>query len=292
MAPDPGQDLHAQGRRELPDRDPMARRLRLQDSRGRLSDTVADIETEVVKALGLGQFSLVYQPRVSLLNGEVVAIEALLRWRDSSRGLLGPKAFLPLVAQTSAMVALGEWVLEDACAEAARWELERPAGSAPVLLSVNVAAEQVLEPAFVEGVRLVLQEHALPTRMLQLEVDASDPLRSETLVSTRLQLLRDEGVRLAIDGASPQLGIGSVAIDADSVHLQRRWVRGIAADAGVAAGVAGLVDRVHRSDGKVCATGVETREQADVLASLGCDHAQGYLFCDPVPADELGWLDA
>jgi EAL domain-containing protein (putative c-di-GMP-specific phosphodiesterase class I) len=290
MAAEPGHDT--QHRRELPDRDPMARRLRLQDSRGRLSDTVADIEAEVVKGLGLGQFSLLYQPRVSLQTGDVVAVEALLRWRDSARGLLGPKAFLPLVAQTSAMVALGQWVLDDACGEAARWELERPAGVAPVALSVNVAAEEVLESAFLGGVHLVLQERALPTTMLQVELDATDPLRSETLVTTRLQILRDEGVRLAIDGASPQLGIGSAHIDADSVHLQRRWVRGIAADGAVAANVAALVDRVHRSGGKVCAMGVETTEQADVLASLGCDHAQGYLYCGPVPSDELGWLDA
>jgi EAL domain-containing protein (putative c-di-GMP-specific phosphodiesterase class I) len=291
MAADPGPEVHAQRRAELPDRDPMARRLRLQDSRGRLSDTVADIEAEVVKGLGLGQFSLLYQPRVSLRSGDVIAIEALLRWRDSSRGLLGPKAFLPLVAQTSAMVALGQWVLDEACGEAARWEVERPAGVAPVMVSVNVAAEEVLESGFLAGVHLVLQERALPPTMLQLELDASDPLRAETLVSTRLQILRDEGVRLAIDGASPQLGIGSAGIDADNVHLQRRWVRNVVGDAAVASGVAALVERVHRSGGKVCATGVETREQADVLTSLGCDHAQGYLFCDPVPSDDLGWLD-
>ena len=289
MAAEIGPDAHAQRRQELPDRDPMARRLRFQDSRGRLSDTVADIEAEVVQALGLGQFSLLYQPRMSLRSGDVVAIEALLRWQDSTRGVLGPNAFLPLVAQTSAMVALGQWVLEDACSEAARWEAERPAGDAPVTLSVNVAAEEVLDAGFVEGVRLVLQERALPTTMLQLEVDASDPLRSETLVSTRLQQLRDEGVRLAIDGASPLLGSGSARVDADSVHLQRRWVRGIAGDS-VATGVASLVERVHRSGGTVCATGVEEREQADVLSTLGCDHGQGYLFYEPVPADALGWL--
>ena len=128
MAADLDQDPRAQRRRELPDRDPMARRLRMQDSRGRLSDTVADIESDVVAALGLGQFSLLYQPRMALDSGDVVAVEALLRWQDSARGLLGPKAFLPLVAQTSAMVALGQWVLYEASREAARWELERPAG--------------------------------------------------------------------------------------------------------------------------------------------------------------------
>ena len=281
---------HAQPRRQLSDLDPVARRLRIQESRGRLSDTVADIEAQVVQALGLGQFSLLYQPRVSLRTGDVVEIEALLRWQDRTRGVLGPKAFLPHVAQTSAMIALGQWVLDDACSQAARWNVERPAGDAPVTLSVNVAAEEVLEAGFVEGVLLVLQERALPTTMLQLEVDASDPLRTETLVSTRLQQLRDEGVRLAIDGASPLLGSGSARVEADSVHLQRRWVRAIGSDAAVAARVASLVERVHRSGGTVCATGVEEREEADALSTLGCDHAQGYLFYEPVPADALGWL--
>lgn len=292
MAADIEDDLRAQRRRDLPDRDPMARRLRMQDSRGRLSNTVADIEADVVAALGLGQFSLLYQPRFSLASDEVVAVEALLRWQDSSRGLLGPKAFLPLVAQTSAMVALGQWVLDAACREAARWELERPAGVRPVIVSVNVAALEVLEPSFFDGVMLVLDEHSLPTPLLQLEVDASDPLRGETVVSTRLQLLRDEGVRLAIDGATPQLGSGSMHIDADSVHLHRRWTRSIAADAALVEGVSGLADRVHRSGGTLCAMGVEEQDQADVLKRAGCDHGQGYLYCDPVPADAVGWLDA
>ena len=225
MAADLDQDPRAQRRRELPDRDPMARRLRMQDSRGRLSDTVADIESDVVAALGLGQFSLLYQPRMALDTGDVVAVEALLRWQDSARGLLGPKAFLPLVAQTSAMVALGQWVLYEASREAARWELERPAGVRPVMVSVNVAALEVLEPAFFDGVQLILEEHALPTTQLQLEIDASDPLRGETVVTTRLGLLRDEGVRVAIDGACPQLGSGSLHLDADSIHLHRRWTR-------------------------------------------------------------------
>jgi EAL domain-containing protein (putative c-di-GMP-specific phosphodiesterase class I) len=290
MAAETAPGVHAQHRRELPDLDPVARRLRIQESRGRLSETVADIEAQVVQALGLGQFSLLYQPRVSLRTGDVIAIEALLRWQDCTRGMLGPKTFLPHLAQTSAMVALGQWVLNEACSEAARWEAERPAGDAPVTLSVNVAAEEVLETGFVDGVRLALQERALPTTMLQLEVDAGDPLRTETLVSTRLQQLRDEGIRLAIDGASPLLGSGSARVEADSVHLQRRWVRALGGDAGVAARVASLVERVHRSGGTVCATGVEEREQADSLSALGCDHAQGYLYYEPVPADVLGWL--
>lgn len=284
-------EFPAPRRARVSESDPLARRLRLHDSRGRLSDTFADIEADVVAALGRGQFSLLYQPRFSLRSGDVVAVEALLRWHDSVRGLLSPKAFLPLVAVTDAMVALGQWVLAEASREAAQWEQERPAGATPITVSVNVEAREVLEPGFVDGVLLVLEERALPSRLLQLELDASDPLRGEALVLSKLQHLRDKGIRVAIDGASPQLGAGSMLLDVDSVHLDRRWVRGIGADEGLAHAVGRLVDSVHQAGGTVCATGVETVEQSDALASVGCDYAQGYLFCDPVPAEALGWLD-
>lgn len=241
-------------------------------------------------ALGLGQFSLLYQPRFSLQTGDVVAVEALLRWQDATRRVIRPKAFLPLVAQTSAMVALGHWALDEACRAAVGWELARPVGAPPLTLSVNLAAQEVLESEFLAGVRLVLDERGLPANLLQFELDASDPLRGETLVAARLQILRDAGVRVAIDGACPQLGIGSPDVEADSVHLHRRWVRSVACDDRLAARVAALVDRVHRSGGTVCATGVEAQTQSDVLAAVGCDHGQGYFYCHPVPSDALGWL--
>lgn len=291
MAIDLERDAPTRPRRHLPDRDPIARRLRLQQSRGRLQHTVADIEADVVAGLGLGQFSLVYQPRFSLHDGGIVAVEALLRWEDSSRGLLGPKAFLPLVAHTTAMVALGEWVRDEACREAVGWEHDRPAGAPPLVLSVNVAAQEILEPGFLTGLRMVVEESGLPMTLLQLEVDAADPLRGETVVATRLQQLRDQGARVAIDGALPQLGSGSLYIDADAVHLHRRWVRALATDEGVAESVVALIDRSHRSGATVCAMGVETEPQSEALAAMGCDHGQGFLYCDPVPADTLGWLD-
>ena len=273
------------------DSDPFARRLRLQGSRGRLDHTLADVEADVVAALGLGQFHLLYQPRVSMRSQDVVAIEALLRWRDATRGLLNPSAFLPEVAQTSAMAALGRWVLDEAAAEAGRWEHDRPPGAAPMAISVNVEAYEVLEPTFVDSVISTLDARQLPAPLVQLEIDAGDPLRSETLVTTRLQLLRAKGVRIAIDGASPQLGAGSVQIDADSVHLQRRWVRRIAADDALAEAVGGFFERVHGFGATVCAMGVEARREAERLAELGCDHAQGFLYFDPMESAALGWLD-
>lgn len=271
--------------------DPFSRRLRLQDSRGRLDDTLADVEADVVAGLGLGHFHLLYQPRVSLQTMDVVAIEALLRWRDATRGLLNPGAFLPAVAQTSAMAILGRWVFDEATAEAVRWEQDRPPGAPPICLSVNVEAYEVLEPTFVDTLIATLEARELPAPMVQLELDAGDPLRSEPLVSEKLQSLRDKGVRIAIDGASPQLGSGSLRIDADSVHLKRRWVRPIASDPALSDAVAGFVERVHSSGATVCAMGVEARREADTLTALGCDHAQGFLYCDPMEPDALGWLD-
>lgn len=281
-----------QRRGDLADRSPLAGPLRVQGARGQPGLTMDDVEAQVVAALGLGQFSLLYQPRFSLRTGDVVAVEALLRWEDAARRLIRPKAFLPLVSHTSAMVALGRWALDEACREAVGWELTRPAGAPPLTLSMNVAAQEVLEPEFLAGVRLILDERGLPANLLQLELDASDPLRGETLVAARLRILRDAGVRVAIDGACPQLGIGSPSVEADSVHLDRRWVRSVSCDDRLAASVAALVDRVHRSGGTVCATGVEAQTQSDALDAAGCDHGQGYFYCHPVPSDALGWLSA
>ncbi len=295
MGTEPTRDLFAPNghpnRRDDADSDPFSRRLRFQDSRGRLDDTLADIEADVVAGLGMGHFHLLYQPRVSLETLDVVAIEALLRWRDATRGLLNPNAFLPAVAQTNAMAILGRWVFDEATAEAVRWEQTRPAGAAPIWLSVNVEAYEVLEPAFVETLMATLDAKQLPAPMVQLELDAGDPLRNEPLVSDKLHLLRDSGVRIAIDGAGPQLGSGSLRIDADSVNLKRQWVRRIASDPAVSEAVAGFIERVHGSGATVCAMGVETRREADTLTELGCDHAQGFLYCDPMEPDALGWLD-
>lgn len=276
---------------DMTDGHPLARSLRLHQSRSRLSDTFANMEADVQAGLGLGQFLLLYQPRFSLETGDVVAIEALLRWRDSTRGLLGPKAFLPLVSQTSVMVSLGRWVLQEAAFEARRWEQQRPDDASPLMVSVNVAAREVLEPGFIDGAQAIVDDSGLPIELFQLEVDAEDPLRGETAVAKRLQLLRQLGMRIALDGASPGLGVGSDLIDADSVHLHRRWVRGIDRDADLTDAVSALVERVHRSGGQLCAMGVEDQRQADALTSLGCDHAQGFFLCHPVEPEALGWVD-
>lgn len=294
MGPESTSQLFPTPERRPPSRalddDPVASRLRRHNSRGRLNDPLSEVEADVVAALGLGRFHLLYQPRVAVSSTEVVAVEALLRWRDATRGLLNPGAFLPTVSQTSAMAALGRWILDEATAEAGHWEHYRPAGSRPVMMSVNVEGREVLEPGFEDTVLATLDERELPAPMLQLEVDASDPLRSETLVAKRLQALRHRGVRIAIDGATPQIGAGSVRIDADAVHVQRRWVRGIGGDTALAGAVAELIERVHRSGGTVCALGVETKREAETLAVMGCDHAQGFLYSDPVEASHLGWL--
>jgi len=276
----------------IADLDPFARRLRMLRSRGRLSETFADVEADVRAALGHGEFLLLYQPRFSLRTQDVVAIEALLRWRDPTLGMLSPPAFLPRIAHTSVMAPLGRWVLHQACLEAAHWEAQRPAGETPIVVSVNVAAREIIEPSFVGTVLEIIDEMRLAPHLLQLEVDAADSLRGESSVASRLDLLRDRGVRVAIDGASPALGLGGGRLDVDSVHLHRQWVRGVGIDPSLTDSIAALVERVHRAGGEVCAMGVEDQRQADALAAMGCDQAQGFLLCDPLLPDALGWLGA
>lgn len=270
---------------------PLNRSLRAYQRHVRVNDTFATVGADVETGLGHSQFFLLYQPRFSLQTHAVVALEALLRWRNPTRGLLAPNAFLPAVSQTRAIVPLGRWVLDEACREAARWEQQRPRQASPIVVSVNLTGREILEPGFVESTREIVGRHGVPFQLIQFEVDAGDPLRGDNRLALRLALLRNVGIRIAIDGASPTLGLGSEFISADSVHVHRRWVREVGRDADLTTALGALAERAHRSGAQLCAMGVEEERQDIALGTVGCDQAQGFLLGDPVEPDALGWLD-
>lgn len=269
----------------------MARSLRVHAWRLHLGDTLERVDADVQAALALDEFFVLFQPRVSLDTSEVVAVEALLRWRDESRGLLGPKAFLPSVRQTGAMIPLGRHVLLEACGIAALWERERPADATPLLMSVNVTSVEVMAPTFTGTLRDILEETGLPLELLQLELESGDQMTGDADLATKLQVLRTFGLRLAIDVANSALTLGPEVRGVDSVQVGRRWVRSVGTDPELTRALSSLIDKAHRSGARVCAMGVEEQHQVDALRAIGCDDAQGYFFCDPVAADDLTWLD-
>ncbi|GGM29687.1 putative bifunctional diguanylate cyclase/phosphodiesterase [Micromonospora yangpuensis] len=243
-------------------------------------------------ALDRGEFVVHYQPIVSLVDGGMLAVEALVRWAHPEQGLIGPDHFIGLAEETGLIVRLGEWVLRRACRDAEAWRRQFP--DAELVVSVNLAARQADDPAIVDTVAAVLGRTGLPPELLQLELTesavmgtAGEPLRS-------LHRLAALGVRLAIDDFGT--GYSNLAylrrLPIHSLKLAGPFVEGIRSD-GSAAGhrderiVDALVRLAHALELSVTAEAVETGDQVERLRALRCDTGQGRWFGPPVPAEEI-----
>jgi diguanylate cyclase (GGDEF)-like protein/PAS domain S-box-containing protein len=236
-------------------------------------------------ALERGEFVVAYQPLVRLADASVAGVEALVRWRHPKLGLLGPDHFIGLAEETGLIVALGRYVLAEACRHAADWP--------PLLLSVNVAARQVREPSIVDTVAAVLAETGLPAGSLQLELTESAVMGTTGEPLDRLRGLADLGVRIAIDdfgtGYSNLAYLRSLPVHA--LKLAGPFLAGLRSAEGADPVdeqiVATLVGLAHTLSLEVTAEGVETAAQAARLRALGCDTAQGWYYAAALPAKEI-----
>jgi diguanylate cyclase (GGDEF)-like protein len=257
-------------------------------------------------ALERAEFLVDYQPMVRLCDGTVRGVEALVRWRHPTRGVLGPDHFIALAEETGLIVPLGRWVLEQACQQAGRWQPAAPTGVAPgrahggptdgpepPFVSVNLAVHQTRDPGLLDDVGRVLAETGLPPSRLQLEVTESALIGPDSAALEALRALRGLGVRIAID----DFGTGF----ANYAHLRRLPVCDIKLAAAFLDGlrgdgapnpldlevVNGLVDLAHAMGLTVTAEGVETAAQAQRLRELHCDAAQGYHLGRPCAPERL-----
>jgi diguanylate cyclase (GGDEF)-like protein len=247
------------------------------------------VGAELRQAIDEGQLRLVYQPLVSLQDGTITGVEALVRWAHPTRGLLAPAAFIRVAERTGLIVPLGRWVLRQACQQAARWTADfGPA--APNRLNVNVSAAQLLEPGFTTEVAAALAASGLPPHRLTLEITET---MAATLLGTEphLPALRALGVRIALD----DFGTGQSTLSllqtcpVDELKLDRTFTQAepMPHQATVAAAVAHLG---YAFGLDLVAEGVETEAQADRLRALGYRVAQGYHLGRPMPADAIGAL--
>jgi diguanylate cyclase (GGDEF)-like protein/PAS domain S-box-containing protein len=242
-------------------------------------------------ALERSELRLVYQPLLRLDGSGVVGVEALVRWEHPGMGLLGPERFIGLAEETGQMVQLGVWVLREACREVATWA--PPPGGEPVLLSVNLSAQQLIGTTLHDSLRAILSETGLEPGRLCLEITESVLLDDVEAAVEALGRLRELGVRLAID----DFGTGYSSLSylrrfpVDAVKIDRSFVTGLGSDPAADAIVAAVVN-VSRALGlTVVAEGVETDEQLVALRALGCDWAQGYLWSEPLAGtDAHRWL--
>ncbi|WP_052720671.1 putative bifunctional diguanylate cyclase/phosphodiesterase [Actinoplanes rectilineatus] len=244
-------------------------------------DTAGPLRT----AIDDGQLVLHYQPVVTLPDGRPAGVEALVRWQHPERGLLGPGEFVPLAEETGLIVALGAWVLREAVRQTAAWSLDH-GDAAPGTVAVNVSAAQLREDGFAAEVAAVLRDAGLPAARLCAEITESTAIGGGA-TAQNLTALRELGVRLSLD----DFGTGAATLSTlaacpvDQIKLDRSFVDG--PDAIPEA----VIQLAHALGIEAVAEGIETPEQADRLARLGYELAQGYLFARPMPAAALSaWL--
>ncbi len=236
-------------------------------------------------AVERGEFALEFQPRHELATGRITGVEALLRWHHPELGLILPSRFIPLAEETGLIVALGEWALSKACAQARVWEQ----AGAPLSVAVNLSARQFREPDLVTRIGAIIEASGVSPSLLEVEITESLMMQDPGTASRMLGELRAMGVESAIDDFGT--GYSSLAYLKDFpvkyLKIDRRFVNDLPGDASDAA-IVRTVIAIARSLGlNLIAEGVENEAQRVFLLAEGCEHAQGYYFSRPMPAAAL-----
>jgi diguanylate cyclase (GGDEF)-like protein/PAS domain S-box-containing protein len=256
------------------------------------ADTLAAMEQDLHQAITRKQFLLYYQPQVD--SSGLIGAEALIRWNHPERGLLAPSDFIHLAEETGLILPLGEWTLEAACRQIAAWA-HRPQ-TAQIALAVNISARQFRRPEFVDQVLAVLGRSGADPHCVKLELTESMLLEDVEGVIAKMSALKSHGLRFSLDDFGT--GYSSLSylkrLPLDQLKIDRAFVHDILVDV-TSGAIAQTIVSLSRAMGlSVIAEGVETEEQRDFLAHLGCQAFQGYLFGHPLPIEEFEqtWLQS
>jgi diguanylate cyclase (GGDEF)-like protein len=244
------------------------------------------MERELRGAVDRQEFQVFYQPKVSLRDGRPVGMEALLRWTHPDLGTVSPGHFIPLAEETGAVVQIGEWVMTQACADAARFRAD---GHGDLVVAVNVSGRQFEAVNLPEMVRHALDAAGLPPSALEVEITETALMRDMNRAREVLAALRDLGVAIAIDDFGT--GYSSLSylrhLPINTLKVDQSFVRDIDADADDRAIVRTILAMAETLGLTAVAEGVETTEHLDFLRRFGCPLGQGYLFARPMPAGDF-----
>ncbi|MFO1037672.1 MAG: EAL domain-containing protein [Geminicoccaceae bacterium] len=247
------------------------------------------LESRLRKALEQGEFLIHYQPLVSLEDGGIIGVEALLRWSHPDLGLVPPGEFIPLAEETGLIVPIGEWVLNTACQQVKRWHRM---GFTPLQVAVNLSARQFQQRNLVDMIAAALETSGLPAESLELELTESVIMRDAPETVRRLREITALGIKLAIDDfGTGYSSLGYLkAFPIAALKIDRSFIRDIDRDPNSAAIAEAIIAMAGHLRLVTVAEGVETREQLDRLRGYGCQQLQGFLFSRPLPADDLAAL--
>jgi diguanylate cyclase (GGDEF)-like protein/PAS domain S-box-containing protein len=250
--------------------------------------TRLEIEGDLRHALERGQLVVWYQPEIDLSSGDVIAVEALLRWHHPDGRLLTADAFVGVAEETSLILDIGDWVLHEACVQAAAWAAERP--DRPLTVRVNLSALQLVEAGLLPALDSALAMSGVDPALLCVEITETALLRQTALAHDNIMGIRERGITIALDDFGTgyasltylrQYPINIIKIDRSFVtHLTD-----LSQDHRIVGGIIALAEALGMS---VTAEGVENEAQADLLLAMGCPGAQGFLFSQAVPPSDIG----
>ncbi len=249
----------------------------------------AAMEADLRHALAENQFSLFYQIQIDK-NNHVIGAEALIRWEHPSNGLISPIDFIPLAEESGLILPIGKWVLESACQLLRVWQQNDL--TRQLILSINVSAKQFHQPDFVDQVCSAVQNHAVPSNRLKLELTESMFLDDIEDTIEKMNSLKDIGIQFSMD----DFGTGYSSLQylkrlpIHQLKIDQSFVREIAVDGSDQAIVRTIIAMAETLNLNVIAEGVETDEQKQFLLNIGCSQYQGYLFSKPVPIEQFELL--
>ncbi len=246
------------------------------------------LETDLRRAVELGEFRLHYQPLVSLKTGRVTGLEALVRWEHPSRGLVHPGDFIPIAEETGLIVPMGRWVLDEACRQMKEWHQSHPRAQ-PLTIGVNLSAKQFSQPDIVDQISSALASSGINPRCLRIEITESAIIDKGTSSANVLQKIRDLGAQIYLDdfgtGYSSLSYLHGLPIDA--IKIDRAFVSNMDTDEKNLRLVRTILTLAEIVGVRAEAEGISTAAQLRELRSLNCEQGQGYLFSAPITIEAV-----
>jgi EAL domain-containing protein (putative c-di-GMP-specific phosphodiesterase class I) len=248
-------------------------------------------EEDLRQALAQREFVLYYQPKVDLRTAKITGVEALLRWKHPTRGLISPMQFIPVAEDSGLILPIGAWVLREACRQAQIWVEE---GLPETTMGVNVSSVQFRNEDFLEDLFAALRESGLKPSSLQIELTESALMENPHVAAATLQTLREAGVQVAVD----DFGTGYSSLSylqkfpLDVLKIDKSFIRRVTADTDQMTIVSAIIGMGKKLNLRVIAEGVEATETIAFLKDQQCDEAQGFYFSQPVPAEQFAKLIA
>ncbi len=247
------------------------------------------LDTGIHRALDSNEFNLVYQPQVNLRTGEIVGVEALLRWEHPEHGAISPSEFIPFAEESGLIIDIGYWVIQTACAELNRW---RTAGLPEIRMSINISARQLMEDNIVKNIISIMKDYDVPGQCIELEITENAIMDDMDSIIRKLQELSGHGITIGIDDFGT--GYSSLSylhkLPIHTLKIDRTFLKESRINKGDNTIINTIVAMAKGLGLNVIAEGVESQAQLEYLREIDCSEAQGFLFGKPLPAEVISQL--